>query len=171
MSATNSWKPLLRSHYSPPCYQAVGPAQKLVDALVQTTIREPQLGRGCRQQRSGGSEEREVRGGSWPSPQGPPAHLLWGQQVSWGSREQAGGRCPAGPWRPQQGCPHWLGPGFEAAVNLSPIHPCLCDHLPGSPSMGPGLSTLGGLRSLRASWVGHLAPSAMTTGQGLGTWP
>ena len=51
---------------------------------------------------------------------------------------------------------------------------------PNSSSRQPGcsrwdlvfpLSHLGGLRSLRASWVSHLAPSVMTAGQGLGTWP
>ena len=105
-----------------------------------------------------------MTGGSWPSPQGPPAHRLG---PAGELRVQSPGcLCPSGPWSPQQGLPRWLDPGFGAAGNLSPIHPCLCDHLPGSPTTGHGLSALGGLGSLGASWAGRLAPSAMTAGQG-----
>ena len=54
-----------------------------------------------------------------------------------------------------------LGLGLEAAEKLSPFPPLRppgVGCLPGSQSAGAGLPSLGGLRSLRARWAGHLAP-------------
>lgn len=131
---------------------------------------------------SGGHQvESEVRSGSQPSPWGLPTHLVLGQRVSWGPREQAGGLCLVGVSRALTKAACWLGPGLEAAVN-SPApptpHPCLCDLIVVSQSAWVTVfvtptsyptSPFGDLRSLRvSSWA--LAPH-MTAGNGLGPLP
>lgn len=90
-----------------------------------------------------------------------------------GAQGTCGCLCPADLQSPHCG-PHWPGPGLEESVTLSPPLPppgstillgChLQDLLPHPPPHG-------GLRSLRASWAGHPAPSAMTAEQGLRTRP
>lgn len=98
----------------------------------------------------------EVRGRSPPSPQGPPTHLVSGQQVIWGAREEAGCCVPQGS-RVLAKATHWLDPGLEAVMNEPLPHPCLCNLMASAICMGHSLWDLGPplpyLGSLRASWV------------------
>lgn len=107
----------------------------------------------------------------------PAFSLALGQWINWELRISLGllsCRTPEPfPWPPTG-----LGLGLQAAVNFSPA--LLCDlravaiclghslRYPDPPT-APSCPRLGSLRSLRASWVGCLAPSVMTLGQSLET--
>ena len=68
-----------------------GPSLPLDSGAVGPAHKQQQLVRGFRQLESGGPEvQSELRGGSWPSPLGPPTHPALGQRVNWGPREQTG---------------------------------------------------------------------------------
>ena len=159
---------------------ARGPAQPLVGAAVGpspkwvTVKRWPLLspstnGRCCPE------EETKVRDGSRPSP--------WLSGLSGlgpvGELGGPGNRLRPVPCRASRALAksaYWLGPGLEASANFSPIPAsatwwqqpvwdvvwgcCPCS-----------LGSLKTLRSLRARWVGHLAPSVMTGWRGLGSGP
>ena len=91
------------------------------------------------------------------SPQDPLAHQALGQWVSW---EGPGNRLKAvsahwpwlrpwwQPWMSPPSSPLWPNSSESAGHNLWDLPP----------------PSLCGLRSLRASWAGHLAPSVMTVG-------
>ena len=61
--------------------------------------------------------EGSVKGGSQPSPQGPPGCTASGQRVSWGPRGQAEGSVLQSS-RALAMAVHWLGPDLEAAESL-----------------------------------------------------
>ena len=87
---------------------------------------------------SGGCQAgSEVRGRSRPSPQGPPTHLVSGQQVIWGPREGLGGLCPTGLQSPRQGHPlagprPWGSNEWTSPSSL-PLQPHGIGRLHGSP--------------------------------------
>ena len=96
----------------------------------------------------------------------------WDSGWSGGPRGQ-GGAVDCRPPEASPRSPAGRGPGLEAAATLSPSSPLSPD---GSGTAWASLwlsvsPSLGGLRSLGAGWVGHLAPSVTTAGQGLGTRP
>ena len=135
------------------------------------TVKEtPFVAHSANSQRSGGRQaETELRERSWPSPQGPPAHLASGQ----GCQGTGWGLCPAGLHCPRQGQP-LDGPRPWGRGEPLP-HPRLCDILTAAVPLG---RSLWDLPPLWAAWgacghlgLGHLAPSAMMAGQSLGNLP
>ena len=106
------------------------------------------------------------------SPGSPPAHPTLGQQVSLvGAQRADWAQCHAELESPHYGLPLALAQAsrqqWTSPLSLSQW-PNRSGSLPGPQTVGPGLSPLGDLRSLRASWVGRLTPSEMTAGQSLG---
>ena len=98
--------------------------------------------------------------------QDPPAHQASGQRESWRAWGIGWGRCSLGLQSPHQGRPLALAQASWLPWMSPPSSP---PPPKSSESAGHDLCDLPpprlcGLRSLRASWVGHLAPSVMTAG-------
>ena len=156
-----------------------GPAQPLGGASVSPAHKQPMVKKGLLVKGFWTAVEWWLWGGEWgkrwipaqPSPWGPPAHLAWASR--WVGPQRTGLGCSGllQSSEPSSRSPTSLGPGLEATVNLFP-HPCVCDLTAVAVCLGYILwglvSPLSGLRSLRANWVGHLAPSVMTAGHGVG---
>ena len=126
-------------------------------------------------------EENEVRGGSQPSPHGPPAHVALGKWVSRGPMLQVED-CVLLVSRILINVTHWPGPGLEEVMTHPPPHPHLCLLMAAPICLGHFLRDLSPLtptsslpygqpRGLKAIWAGCLAPSAMTAEQRLRTRP
>ena len=85
-------------------------------------------------------EENEVRGGSQPSPHGPPVHVALGKWVSRGPMLQVED-CVLLVSRILVNVTHWPGPGLEEVMTHPPPSPPLpphgSTHLLGTLSAGP----------------------------------
>ena len=85
-----------------------------------------------------------------------PSYPASSQWLSWRGPGNRLGGCVLQGSRALAMAAHWLGPGLEAAVNLSPsptLWPNGSSHLHRMQSVGRVPCCLGSLRSLRASWV------------------
>ena len=115
--------------------------------------------------------ENEVREELQPSPQGSPAH---GHQTSRWLGGQGTGLCPAGLQSPHLSHPLARPKPWGGSDPLPHAH--LCDLMAAAVCLGPSAWDLDlAISGAWGAWgqlgPGHLAPSAMALGQGVGTWP